>query len=85
MTGVQTCALPISDSKGTDEYNMKLSGRRAQSVVNHMVKMGIEKKRLLAKGYGKTQPVADNVNSDGTDNPEGRALNRRIELKLIEP
>ncbi|RMG83714.1 MAG: OmpA family protein, partial [Bacteroidetes bacterium] len=72
-----------TDSKGDDEYNMKLSQRRAESVVNYLIKKGIEKERLHAKGYGETKPIAPNVNPDGSDNPEGRAKNRRTEFKII--
>jgi peptidoglycan-associated lipoprotein len=45
-----------TDARGRDEYNMDLSQRRAQSVVDYLIKKGIEPKRLIAKGYGKTQP-----------------------------
>ena len=38
---------------------------------------------MIAKGYGKTQPIAPNTNADGSDNPEGRQLNRRTEFKVI--
>ena len=73
-----------TDSKGTDEYNMKLSQRRAQSVVNYLVGKGIDKSRLKAQGYGESQPVAENENTDGTDNPEGRQQNRRTEFKVLK-
>lgn len=72
-----------TDSKGTDGYNKKLSQRRAESIVNYLIKKGIPRKRLKAKGYGETKPVANNENPDGTDNPEGRAKNRRTEFKII--
>jgi len=73
-----------TDAKGTNKYNMQLSRERAQSVVDYMVEMGIEPGQLIAKGYGNTQPIASNTNPDGTDNPEGRAMNRRIELKITD-
>jgi outer membrane protein OmpA-like peptidoglycan-associated protein/tetratricopeptide (TPR) repeat protein len=73
-----------TDSKGADDYNMKLSQRRAQSVVDWLVGQGIAADRLVAKGYGETQPVAPNENPDGSDNPDGRQLNRRTEFKLLE-
>ncbi|MGZ3885776.1 MAG: hypothetical protein ACXVDL_16135, partial [Bacteroidia bacterium] len=44
---------------------------------------GIRKQRLLAKGYGESKPVAPNDNPDGSDNPEGRALNRRTDFRII--
>lgn len=72
-----------TDSRGTDSYNMKLSARRAESVVKYLIANGIDKKRLESKGFGETVPVAPNENSDGSDNPEGRALNRRTEFQII--
>jgi OmpA-OmpF porin, OOP family len=62
-----------TDEVGSDDYNMKLSQRRAESVVKYLEdKFGIDKSRLSAKGYGKTKPIADNA----TD--AGRQKNRRI-------
>lgn len=71
-----------TDDKGSDAYNLKLSQERAQSMCDYLIKKGIEKDRLKAKGYGETQPIAPNVLPDGTDNPEGRAKNRRLEFKV---
>jgi outer membrane protein OmpA-like peptidoglycan-associated protein len=72
-----------TDSKGNDQYNMKLSQRRAESVVQYLVSKGVKVERLKAKGYGESKPVAPNENSDGSDNPEGRALNRRTDFKIV--
>jgi outer membrane protein OmpA-like peptidoglycan-associated protein len=72
-----------TDSKGTKAYNMKLSKSRAESVKEYLVKKGINANRIEAVGYGPSQPIAKNTNDDGTDNPEGRQLNRRIELKIL--
>ncbi|MBR6265622.1 MAG: OmpA family protein [Bacteroidales bacterium] len=72
-----------TDSKGTDNYNIKLSQRRAESVVNFLIRNGIDKNRLHAKGYGETMPIAPNEFEDGTDNPVGRAKNRRTEFRVI--
>lgn len=72
-----------TDNKGTDSYNMKLSQKRAESVVSYLTNKGINSKRLIAKGYGETKPIALNENKDGSDNPEGRAINRRTEFKII--
>ncbi|HTB07962.1 MAG TPA: OmpA family protein [Bacteroidia bacterium] len=71
-----------SDSQGSDAINMPLSLARAQAVVDYLVKMGIEKERLSAKGYGPTRPVAKNKNPDGSWNRKGMALNRRIEFEI---
>ena len=67
-----------TDNKGSAEYNQKLSVKRAQSVMNYMVKKGIEKERLNAIGFGLAKPAASN------DTPEGRAENRRVELTPIQ-
>ena len=71
------------DSRGSDAYNQRLSQQRAQSVVNYLVGKGIPRKRLVAKGYGESKPIAPNDNKDGSDNPEGRQLNRRTEFRII--
>lgn len=64
-----------TDYKGSDAYNMRLSGHRAEAVVSYMVeKYGIERSRLKSEGRGESEPVADNA-SDA-----GRALNRRVEF-----
>ncbi len=73
-----------TDNKGSSSYNLQLSQQRAQAVVDYLIRCGIVSKRLTAKGYGETRPVAPNANPDGSDNPKGRQLNRRIEFKIIE-
>ncbi len=65
-----------TDNVGGDAYNVQLSNARTASVVRWLVAHGIPQARLSAKGFGKSQPVADN----GSD--AGRARNRRVELKL---
>ena len=65
-----------TDSKGADDYNLKLSANRAQAVVDHLTKNGIASSRLTAKGYGETKPIA------GNDTDEGRQLNRRTEFEI---
>lgn len=72
-----------TDSRGSDDYNMKLSRNRAKSVVAWLKKRKVASKRMVAKGYGETQHIAPNENPDGSDNPEGRQMNRRIELTII--
>ncbi|MBQ7985102.1 MAG: OmpA family protein [Bacteroidales bacterium] len=67
-----------TDNKGKESYNQKLSTLRAQAVYDYLTSQGIDKKRLKYKGYGATQPIADNK----TD--EGRAKNRRVEFKIID-
>ncbi len=72
-----------TDSKGSENYNMKLSQKRAESVVKYLISKGIDPKRLIAKGYGESLPVALNDNPDGSDNPAGRAKNRRTDFRII--
>lgn len=72
-----------TDSKGTDAYNQKLSERRATSVYNYLTQNGVDASRLVGPiGYGESRPIAPNTNPDGSDNPEGRAKNRRTELNV---
>lgn len=70
-------AVGHADWIGTDEYNQKLSVRRAESVKNYLVSKGIEKNRVYTEGKGEKQPVADNRTS------EGRAKNRRVEIEVV--
>ncbi|MBT3207236.1 MAG: OmpA family protein [Bacteroidetes bacterium] len=72
-----------TDSKGNDAFNMDLSKRRAKSITDYLLKKGINKNRLISEGFGETQPIAPNKNPDGSDKPEGRQLNRRIEFRVI--
>ena len=67
-----------TDSVGTEAYNQKLSERRAKSVADYLAKGGIDSKRMTEKGFGESQPVASN------DTAEGRAENRRVELKIVQ-
>ncbi len=66
-----------TDNVGKPSDNLSLSNNRAKSVVSYLIGKNIASQRLVAKGYGETKPVADNT----TD--EGRAKNRRTELKVI--
>jgi len=67
-----------TDSKGSDDYNMKLSDNRSKSVVSYLIDHGIAATRLVAKGYGETKPI------DTNDTDEGRQNNRRTEFKILE-
>ena len=64
-----------TDGIGTVPYNLKLSHRRADAVRDYLLKHGIPAPRLETEGYGKSRPVETN------DTPEGRAKNRRVELR----
>lgn len=72
-----------TDNTGSNSYNDKLSQRRSESVVNYLVQKGISPDRLVAHGYGESMPIAPSTNPDGTDNPEGRQLNRRTEMRIV--
>lgn len=67
-----------TDAQGTDDHNMALSQRRAESVRNYLVSQGMAADRIAATGLGKTRPIADNTS------PEGRANNRRVEI-IVQP
>jgi OmpA-OmpF porin, OOP family len=75
-----------TDSKGTKSVNMQLSRERAQAVKDWLVKNGgVVTTNIAAKGFGEQYPVASNTNTDGTDNPLGRALNRRVSIIVEKP
>ena len=67
-----------TDSKGSDEYNLELSQGRADAVRQYLLDNGIMAGRIEAKGYGETQPEADN------DTEEGRQINRRVQFTVLE-
>lgn len=74
-----------TDAKGTDAYNDALSTRRAKSVQAWLVKKGrVPAGRISTAGLGKRRPVAPNERKDGSDDPEGRQKNRRVEI-LVQP
>jgi outer membrane protein OmpA-like peptidoglycan-associated protein len=72
-----------TDSIGSESMNQGLSERRAESVATALEETGVSSRRVTTKGFGERYPVAPNSNSDGTDNPSGRAKNRRVEV-IIE-
>jgi outer membrane protein OmpA-like peptidoglycan-associated protein len=67
-----------TDNVGAEDYNVKLSQQRTESVLNYLVSKGIDKTKLKAKGYGKSKPVA------GNDTEEGKATNRRVEFTILK-
>jgi outer membrane protein OmpA-like peptidoglycan-associated protein len=72
-----------ADSKGPAVYNQKLSEKRATTALNYIIEKGIETGRLEFKGMGEMNFAAINSNPNGSDNPEGRRLNRRVEYEII--
>ena len=72
-----------TDGKGTDAYNQPLSEKRAQAVKDWLVKHGgANGARIATKGWGKTGPAVSNTTPDGSDDPEGRKKNRRVEITV---
>ena len=67
-----------TDSDGAAQDNLILSQRRAESVMNHLIKMGLDPKRVLAKGYGEFKPLVPN------DNAPNKYRNRRTEIRVLE-
>ena len=66
-----------TDSDGSDTYNQGLSERRARSVAGYLETKGVSSARIATRGFGKTQPIADNATA------EGKAANRRVEIKIV--
>lgn len=69
-----------TDSLGSAAYNLALSGQRAAAVKHYLVAHGINADRLTTTGHGEDNPIAPNTKPDGSDNPAGRAQNRRVEM-----
>jgi len=67
-----------TDSQGSEEFNLTLSQARSQSVSDYLFASGISKEQVVAKGYGESNPIASN------DTEDGRKLNRRTEIKILE-
>jgi len=78
--GISVEVAGYADSKGSDDYNKKLSRERAQSVVNYLHSMGIDKRRMMAVGYGE-----EGANDDKNEvSDQSRNSNRRVELRIIK-
>ena len=75
-----------TDSRGAEDYNQELSEMRAQAVKVRLVNdYGIDPGRIRTRGYGESRPIAENQNSDGSDNAEGRQRNRRAMAVFTAP
>ncbi|HOB60678.1 MAG TPA: OmpA family protein [Candidatus Competibacteraceae bacterium] len=72
-----------TDGKGTEAYNYKLGLRRAETVASYLSEKGVPRSEMVVKSDGKLNPVAPNTLPNGKDNPEGRALNRRVDVTTI--
>jgi outer membrane protein OmpA-like peptidoglycan-associated protein len=74
-----------TDGKGNDDYNMALSERRADAVARWLIRRGaMDGSNVSTKGWGKTRPAAPNTKPDGSDDPDGRAKNRRVEIVVAK-
>jgi outer membrane protein OmpA-like peptidoglycan-associated protein len=74
-----------TDGKGTHPYNMKLSENRADAVKTWLVQnASVAGSRISTRGWGETKPIAPNKKPDGSDDPEGRQKNRRVEIVLTK-
>ena len=73
-----------TDAKGRESYNERLSYNRAKAIYSYFVGKGIKPERLAFRGFGEAVPVAPNTTESGEDSPEGRALNRRVELTVVD-
>lgn len=71
-----------ADAVGSESFNLRLSRVRAEAVRDYLVEHGIAADRLRIVGRGEIEPLAPNARDDGSDNPEGRAVNRRVELSV---
>ena len=71
-----------TDAIGSEDANQRLSEHRATSVTDALADNGVSRSRVSVKGYGERYPVAPNTNPDGSDNPSGRAKNRRVEVVI---
>jgi len=71
-----------TDARGADAYNFELSLRRARRVGDALAAAGLDAKRIITQGLGETRPLAQETKPDGSDDPEGRARNRRVEVVI---
>jgi outer membrane protein OmpA-like peptidoglycan-associated protein len=71
-----------TDGKGSEGYNQTLSERRASAVRLALVERGVSDAHLIIRGFGKSRPIAPNEHADGSDDPDGRQKNRRVEVVI---
>ncbi len=71
-----------TDAKGTDDYNLRLSLSRADTVKKQLSALGVSESQIITTAAGKAQPLSPNQKADGSDDPEGRSKNRRAEIFL---
>jgi outer membrane protein OmpA-like peptidoglycan-associated protein len=71
-----------ADHRGTEAYNFELSLRRARRVADALAAAGLPKERISSQGLGESRPLAKERKPDGSDDPEARARNRRVEVVI---
>lgn len=85
MNNLPECSIELTghtDSKGSEEYNLVLSYKRAESVADHLEALGIDRARISVTARGESDPVAINRYEDGSDAPNGRLLNRHTSFRF---
>jgi outer membrane protein OmpA-like peptidoglycan-associated protein len=85
LTGRRVIVEGHADAIGSEAYNRTLSEKRAEAVIGELAAAGVDKARLTKRAFGKQRPLEPNKRPDGSDNPEGRARNRRVALIVENP
>lgn len=85
VTGGTITLAGHSDSSGTDEDNLIMSRRRAEAVSEYLTSEGVAEERISIVALGERRPIEPNAHEDGSDYPEGRQLNRRVEITIAPP
>jgi outer membrane protein OmpA-like peptidoglycan-associated protein len=85
LTGRHIIVEGYTDSIGTAVYNQTLSTRRAEAVIRELQTAGIPPARITRRAFGAKNPAEPNRKPDGSDNPQGRAKNRRVRLVIENP
>lgn len=75
----------FADAKGADGYNLKLSKKRTEICLMYLNSLTINGDKVVTSFFGEAMPVAPNTTESGSDNPEGRQLNRRVTLSVVVP
>ena len=86
MKEYPSMALQINshtDNVGSEDFNLKLSEKRAKAVKDYLAKNDIDASRIVEQYYGESMPAAPNTMADGSDNPDGRQMNRRSEFNML--
>ena len=72
-----------TDSRGDDDFNQKLSQKRADNIVNHLVKLGVSRSQLIAQGYGEAK-LTNECGNESQCTEDEHEKNRRTEFKILE-